>query len=505
MNKREFSFTKSFWVLAVLALLLAQLACQAVSGGDAPPEPPATQASLPTQAPVEPATLAPTIEAPGEPTATSPAADIPTQAALPTQPGSDNDQPGSASNSACFGSAGSGLTCLDDAGWIPFASDSLELGSGYIDQVAACGDHFLVVTSTDIHIYDGQNWKTLDSGWGIGTPDAVACSPDGDVWVAHFQGASHFDGTSWTTYPMEDLTAGASAAIVEGIAAGPDGKAWVLTSNAIAGFDGSSWQVFAEGQGFAEMVFFNALAVDEQGNPWVSYSQSVATYDGQTWNEFKNSKLGAVEDLAVDPQGRVWVGTFADGVFVLENGQWSSYNTGNSDLSSNHVRAIAVDNAGRAWLGTTWGLNIFDGQAWQTYRMHNSDLLDQDVNVVAVNGNGPALPEPVEKETGSMSGKLVYADGSPVANAVVEICIETLSSVYYGDTPCSDQAFLMQGQTNPDGTFSLTGIPAGYYILTVETNSGWAQLVGEFGTFSERVLVEPGQDSQLDEITIEDD
>ena len=247
----------------------------------------------------------------------------------------------------------------------------------------------------------------------------------------------------------------------------------------------------------------NALALDQQGNPWVAYSQGVAAYDGQKWNEFKNDKIGAIESLAVDPQGRVWVGTFSEGVFVLENGQWTSYNMDNSELSSNHVRSLAIDNAGRAWLGTNWGLNVFDGQAWQAYRMHNSDLQDQDVNSVAVNGSGPALPDVTEKETGSMSGKLVYSDGSPVANAPIEICIETLASIYYGDTPCADQAFLMQGQTNVDGTFSLAGIPAGYYILTVETNDGWAQLVGQFGTFSERVLVEAGQDSQLDEITIE--
>ena len=254
MSRSLFSLRKFSWALALLALLLVQLACQAVGAGTAPGEAPATQAGPPTPAHVEPATAAPTAEAPAAPSPTAPTASLPTQETPPTASAAEDTSPGSAAAAACFGSAGSGLTCLQDNGWEPFPADSLEIGSGYIDQIAACGDHFLVVTSSYVHAYDGQSWKALASGWGIGTADAVACSPSGEIWVAHFQGASRFDGSSWTTYPMEDLTAGASAAIVEGIAAGPDGKAWVLTSNAVAGFDGSSWQVFAQGQGFADMV-----------------------------------------------------------------------------------------------------------------------------------------------------------------------------------------------------------------------------------------------------------
>jgi hypothetical protein len=136
--------------------------------------------------------------------------------------------------------------------------------------------------------------------------------------------------------------------------------------------------------------------------------------------------------------------------------------------------------------------------------MSNAELADQDVYALADAGAGPALGEAVEKETGSISGHLVYEDGTPLANAVLEICIETLGSTYYGDTPCSDQPFMLSGQTDADGNFTITDVPAGFYILTVQTgDDSWAQLVGFTGVFSERVRVDPGQNSDVEEITVE--
>ena len=49
-------------------------------------------------------------------------------------------------------------------------------------------------------------------------------------------------------------------------------------------------------------------------------------------------------------------------------GTWTTYNTSNSELVSDHINAIAVDEEGNKWFGTNKGVSKFDGTtSWETY------------------------------------------------------------------------------------------------------------------------------------------
>ena len=61
-------------------------------------------------------------------------------------------------------------------------------------------------------------------------------------------------------------------------------------------------------------------------------------------------------------------------------------------LPSDDIASIAADSGGRVWLGTTYGLAVFDGANWQTFLMSNSDLVDNDVKFVLATNDGPASP-----------------------------------------------------------------------------------------------------------------
>ena len=87
-----------------------------------------------------------------------------------------------------------------------------------------------------------------------------------------------------------------------------------------------------------------------------------------------------VRTVALDQAGRVWVGT-ARGVAVLElppQGEpvWTLYNQDNSGLADNDVRAIAAAKDGLVWIGLNRGLARFDVEAnrWTTFTPYNSPL-----------------------------------------------------------------------------------------------------------------------------------
>jgi len=65
----------------------------------------------------------------------------------------------------------------------------------------------------------------------------------------------------------------------------------------------------------------------------------------------------SVAAIAFDEQGRAWIGTYY-GMSVFDGDTWSTYTPENSGLVDDRVRAIAFDEQGRAWFGTKYGVSI---------------------------------------------------------------------------------------------------------------------------------------------------
>lgn len=96
---------------------------------------------------------------------------------------------------------------------------------------------------------------------------------------------------------------------------------------------------------------------------WINYS-------------FTNSPLpeNSVRCIEIDSQGRKWIGTDY-GLAVFDDINWTVYFTTNSGLPDNAIRAITFDNSGNTWIGTlSGGLTKFDGTNWTTYNTANSSL-----------------------------------------------------------------------------------------------------------------------------------
>jgi sugar lactone lactonase YvrE len=412
---------------------------------------------------------------------------------------------------ACFGSFGQGVTCLDELGqWQTYTKENSPLGSNLVQAMAACPDHRVaIVHSFGVSVFDGKDWREYAEGWGNASPNDITCDSNGHFWVAHFGGVSHFDGKAWTTYGSKEFAANSEPdALVDTIAAAPDGTIWVSSSNSIGHFTDEQWEVYEIGHGFDDQYFFDAVTVDNQGWPWASHGGGIFTYDGNTWTEYENRDLFVSNSIAVDSNGEVWVGTFSQGIRIFDGqGGWRSLDMSTGDLSSNHVPVMDVDAQGRMWIATEWGLNVIDGSDWQIYYMHNADLVDNYIRTIAVAGAGPELPQPVEKEPGTLTGQLTLRDGTPIADAAVEVCVTRINESFSGSTPCADQSYFRQTTTDAAGNFTVDNLPPGYYRLAAnDSQIGW--IIVEKYTSSledDRVLVEPGQETDLLQVIVSTD
>lgn len=467
-------------LLSILALALAGLACQALNSAE-----PTANANTPEtqQQPLQP-----------EPT------DLLTQVSV---------EPAiSASKGAgilCVGS-NTGLSCLDENGWQVYTDENSDLPNNYLYAGTVCPDgQFAIAHINGVVLFDGTTFKQIPEMETPSSPEGIACDAEGGVWVAHFQGVSHFSDGQWKTYGSELLATGAASnELVYDVKVAPDGAVWVLTSNSVASFQNDTWTVFQEGQGFSEIRFFSALALDANGRPWVAHSTGMDVFEDGAWTSFASTDYNTPESIAVDANGRTWLGTISAGAYLFDGSTWTHYARTSAGPMSNYVASLASDSSGRMWLGTTYGLTVFDGTNWQTFLMSNSGLGDNSIKFVVVTNDGPALPAVEEKENGSLTGTLEQADGTPLADARVEICVETIGTTFYGDTPCSDQPFFLTTRTDTDGAFLIENVPAGYYVIITETGTGWARLVDDFGISSERTLVQAGEQYDIETLTLEE-
>jgi len=460
------------------------------SGEDEAPTPLPEPTMAPTAEPMADPTDGPTTEP--EPTAVNTGGQ--TQSSSPPAPVSSD--PGL----ACFGSS-DGVTCLTaDGEWQQLTRDNSALGGDYIQAMTVCNDSgILMAHISGFTLYDGESFKEFPEGDEFSSADAIACDQKGGIWAAHFEGVSYYDGTSWTTYDSSHL---GNESLVYDVKVGRDGTVWVATSGTIASFDGRDWTVFATGSGLDDTYFFENLAFDRQGTLWASASDGLLVYGDGEWSLRENPNYLSPESLAADNNGNLWLGSLSDGIQVFDGGSWSTIDTTTSDLSSNHIKALAVDGNGRVYAGTSYGLSVWDGSNWTNYRMDNADLISHDIRAAAVIGGGPTLPAPAPKAKGSLVGSITV-DGAAYPAARVEICVESLYSNFYGDTPCSDQPLFFQTTTNADGVFSFADVPPGLYVLVAETADGWAQLTNDFGIGSEMVPIFEADETDIGEIYIE--
>jgi ligand-binding sensor domain-containing protein len=334
---------------------------------------------------------------------------------------------------AGFGKAGGGVRRFDGSTWTSYTSSS-GLASDMV--LAIAGDNqrrvWFGTWGSGVSVFDGFNWQTYTTRDGLASNYiwAIDVEADGRVWCATGssagpdRGISVFDGPTWVNYTTAD---GLASDVVRSITHDA-GKVWFGTEDGVSLLDGSDWTTYSTVQSpggalASNMVTAIAFAPDgrtwfgteEDGvgvldplhNTWTVYTQENTDSDGQEpWDGLASNRISGI---AFDGQGRAWIGTrevwdpeqhaFTDGgVSVFDGHSWHAYTQKNTDddgrapwrgLVSNDVSAIAVDDAGKVWIGTGdlydytgSGLSVFDGHTWMTY--HYPSVASDNITAIAL-------------------------------------------------------------------------------------------------------------------------
>jgi ligand-binding sensor domain-containing protein len=213
---------------------------------------------------------------------------------------------------------------------------------------------------------------------------------EGEVWVGHWFGLSHFDGREWVVY--DQTTSPLKSAIAVEVVGD---VTWVGTwDQGLFRFEGGTWTQFTKFNSGLSDNLVTSIAVDSSGDLWVgAWSGGVDRFDGTTWDNFSPANSGLISYFvwvrAAHPSdGRVWfychdddfdpdvgIAVF-DGVsnweLILPPGSGSGSSsfagpTASQGIHSEYIHSVVVDAADAVWYEGSGAISRQEGSTWTLF------------------------------------------------------------------------------------------------------------------------------------------
>lgn len=212
--------------------------------------------------------------------------------------------------------------------------------------------------------------------------NSVTClwqDPDGFIWLGTQDGLNRFDGHRYEIFihdprnpdSLRDNT-------IRCLAGDADGFIWIGTQSGLDRYDPVTGEfqhmpVLPGGAGTTHPTI-TALIKDPSGMLWIGTGKGLDRFDTRTgrWDHFF-SELGGrnatggefIRSLALDSSGNIWVGTWGNGLFLLNRNDGNSRqfmpDSGrNGGLLDTRINSIRIDGRGRVWIATPAGLSCLD-------------------------------------------------------------------------------------------------------------------------------------------------
>ena len=104
----------------------------------------------------------------------------------------------------------------------------------------------------------------------------------------------------------------------------------------------------------------NAIAETGEGFIWIGSYAGLIRHDGHSFERMDSTNgITSVTCLFVDSRDRLWIGTNANGVAVMERGEFTMWDK-RDGLQSSSIRAITEDENGLIYVASTAGIAVID-------------------------------------------------------------------------------------------------------------------------------------------------
>lgn len=137
--------------------------------------------------------------------------------------------------------------------------------------------------------------------------------------------------------------------------------------------------------------FINSIVTDLNSNLWIATPTNfLCRYDGNTVENIKISKTDEplkVNSLCFDNQGKLWLATYGNGVFVKKDSTFINYSSAQGVLSD-YCYSIRSDETGTIWVGHRQGLSALNGNTVKQYGKNRGINNDCNLNASCIDKSG---------------------------------------------------------------------------------------------------------------------
>jgi ligand-binding sensor domain-containing protein len=276
-----------------------------------------------------------------------------------------------------------------------FTTDNSALLPGRVQDVFISDSENIYFSTGDLDTeggitrYNQGKWKTYKAESPF-AHDFVMCLHEDqqqNIWAGTFgAGASMYDGKNWTKYPFLNR--------VRQIKSDSMNNIWIATEGGIWKYNWKEWVNYGTNVGLPNQ-HVNDIKFDDQGNLWFVMRNfggvglgGAGMYDGENWTFYTTQNSDICSDdllaLAIDDENNVWFGSDTSGVSMYDGDGFTHYEP------PSVIRDIEVDKNGNIWVATAIkekSTYMYDGSNWTKYNPSNSGIHQYHINTIAVDSN----------------------------------------------------------------------------------------------------------------------
>jgi signal transduction histidine kinase/ligand-binding sensor domain-containing protein len=283
---------------------------------------------------------------------------------------------------------------------IHFGRIGLEAGLSQSSVMAILQDRLGFMwfgTEDGLNRYDGEDFKVFRPLNGDPTSisdvwiSTLELDADGAVWVGTRQGGvNRYDSKTgtFTRYQHQaDVVGSLSHNYIHDIFSDTQGRLWFGTELGLDLFDPQSDRFEHFLPTDIPEFAVQAIAQDSLGFLWLGTSAGLWRFD-PLLKEFSNYKISGnsplIFDILVDSDNKLWLASHDAGLIHFDpQGKTSKQFLLKDGISFNNVRRLWFDISGKIWVGTAYGLNLFNPSSGvfikYLYNPNISTSLSQDL------------------------------------------------------------------------------------------------------------------------------
>jgi ligand-binding sensor domain-containing protein len=275
------------------------------------------------------------------------------------------------------------------SGWTTYTNANENVGDIAFDQhgfLWAASQGGLVKWNTSNGTY--KKFTTAD-GLPANRIDAVFVAKNGTVWVGVLGNILSYDGNKWEIYKYPEKQSRISQIFQDG-----NGKLWFV-GDGVSTFNGKIWKTYTMEDGLGSNSVAS-ITEDNQGGIWLGtwfwicgcegspkYIEGVSRFNGQKWNVL-GKEIGLddndpasgikVNAMAVDNKGGIWFGTSLSGAIYFD-GKTSKTFTVADGLADNTITDIKIADDGTVWFATWHGLTSYSQNKFNIFPETNNLMI----------------------------------------------------------------------------------------------------------------------------------